>query len=107
MSDLAKQIHNALKLDLEHPQYYESIMHSYTVLEIIILLVQFLNIHTDLRATLTFENIDQILLDIVRETHPEMTNAKPMVVLASYLLRQDFLTENLFQQRHGKKCCLP
>jgi len=97
---ISEEIYQKLSQDEKHKTYYETIQSSTNCFEIFIPLFQFLEIHSSLCKKITYDNIEFVLRELIYRINPNLMDEYVLKV-SIFLLKQDFLYENL--NRHRQK----
>lgn len=102
---LIKKIHKAMEKDQRHPQFYELFQTAPDLFQKCIVLIQFLEIHTELRKCINHDNVQNVFEGVIFHVYPEysFTLVANEVRKVVFLLKQDFLYFNL--ERHARKKC--
>lgn len=98
---LATEIYHRMVHDAHHPSFYESVKTLGTVSEIVILLLQYLDLHTSFQRQLSYDNIYPVFLELVKKFRPDLsdTETETSLFYITYFIKQDFLRNNLRQKR--------
>ena len=104
--DVIDAIYTSFIKDEKHPNYYESFQQTSSIGTKIMYLLQFLEIHLDLRRHVTYDNLEEVCTGILVKIHPEMSfdSLRTNVNLVCFFIRQDFLYSNLDRHKIKKNC---
>jgi len=96
---LANEIYHQMVHDVHHPSFYESVKTGVSVSEIVILLLQYLDLHTSLQRQLSYDNIYRVFLQVIRQVRPDLSDLETTLFHITYFIKQDFLRDNLRKKR--------
>ena len=96
---LANEIYHRLVHDAHHPSFYESITTQGSVSEIVIVLLQYLDLHTSLQRQLSYDNIYRVFLQLIRQCRPDLLDIETPLYHITYFIKKDFLRDNLRKKR--------
>ena len=92
---LANEIYHRMVHDAHHRSFYESLKTQGSVSEIVIVLLQYLDLHTSLQRQLSYDNIYRVFLHVIRQVRPDLSDLETPLYHITYFIKQDFLRDNL------------
>jgi hypothetical protein len=96
---LINDVCSTLYHDTKHTCYLKELRENSSTFERLICLFQFLDIHLHLRHRITYDNVYDMSVGVLRKINPHKSDIENDVRTACYFLCQDFLYKNLRKKK--------